>query len=119
RSMLFVPASRWAMIVKAAASDADVVCIDLEDSVPEAEKEASRANVIRAFRELDFGKRGRMFRINAIDTHFAYRDVIEVVEAVGGKIEMVMVPKVGSPSEVLFVATLLSQIESRHGYTAT
>ena len=118
RSMLFVPASRWAMIVKAATSDADVVCIDLEDSVPAAEKEASRANVIRAFRELDFGKRARMFRINAIDTHFAYRDVIEVVEAVGGKIEMVMVPKVGSPSDVLFVATLLAQIESRHGYAA-
>jgi citrate lyase subunit beta/citryl-CoA lyase len=59
--MLFVPASRWAMIVKAAASDADSVCIDLEDSVPADQKAASRANVIRAFTELDFGRRTRMF----------------------------------------------------------
>ena len=72
RSMLFVPASRWAMIVKAAASDADSVCIDLEDSVPTDQKAASRANVVRAFTELDFGLRTRMFRMNAVDTSFAY-----------------------------------------------
>ena len=82
------------MIVKAAASEADAVCIDLEDSVPAAEKEASRANVVRAFAELDFGKRARMFRINGLDTSFAYRDLIDVVEAVGDRLDLVMVPKV-------------------------
>ena len=83
RSMLFVPASRWSMIVKAANSAADAVCIDLEDSVAVEEKTASRNNVIRAFQELDFGKRRRIFRVNGLDTPFTYRDVIEVVEAAG------------------------------------
>jgi len=110
--MLFVPASRWAMIVKAAASDADSVCIDLEDSVPGDQKEASRANVIRAFTELDFGRRTRMFRMNAVDTPFAYRDLVDVVEAAGDRIDLVMLPKAGSAADVQFVATLLAQIES-------
>jgi citrate lyase subunit beta/citryl-CoA lyase len=117
RSMLFVPAARWPMIVKAAASAADAVCIDLEDSVPAGEKEASRANVIRAFAKLDFGSRARMFRMNAVDTPYAYRDVIEVVEAVGDRIDLVMMPKVGSAAQVQFVDTLLTQIELRQGFT--
>ena len=117
RSMLFVPAARWPMIVKAAASAADVVCIDLEDSVPAGEKEASRANVIRAFSELDFGSRARMFRMNAVDTPYAYRDVIEVVEAVGDRLDLVMTPKVGSPRHVQFVDMLLTQIELRQAFT--
>ncbi|HEY9228684.1 MAG TPA: CoA ester lyase [Gemmatimonadaceae bacterium] len=117
RSMLFVPATKWSMIAKAAASDADVVCVDLEDSVPANEKEASRANVARAFNELDFGHKARMFRINAIDTSFAYRDLIEVVEAAGEQIDLVMVPKVGSAHDVAFVATMLTQIESRAGWS--
>jgi citrate lyase beta subunit len=117
RSMLFVPAARWPMIVKAAASAADAVCIDLEDSVPAGEKEASRANVIRALSELDFGSRARMFRMNAVDTPYAYRDVIEVVEAVGDRLDLVMLPKVGGTAHVEFVDTLLTQIELRQGFT--
>ena len=117
RSMLFVPATRWPMIAKAAASAADAVCIDLEDSVPAGDKEASRANVIRAFTELDFGSRARMFRMNAVDTPYAYRDVVEVVEAVGDRLDLVMTPKVGSPAQVQFVDTLLTQIELRQGFT--
>jgi citrate lyase subunit beta/citryl-CoA lyase len=104
------------MIVKAAASEADVVCIDLEDSVPADQKEASRTNVVRAFTELDFGRRARMLRINGIDTPFAYRDLVDVVEAAGDRIDLVMLPKAGSPSDVQFVATLLSQIEARRGF---
>src|ERR1051325_8619703 len=87
RSMLFVPAARWPMIEKAAASPADAVCIDLEDSVPVDEKAASRGNAIRAFRDLDFGSRARMLRINGLDTAFAYRDLVEVVEAAGARSE--------------------------------
>src|SRR3954462_501514 len=86
RSMLYVPASRPEMIEKAAASDADAVCIDLEDAVAVDEKRASRANVVRAFRELDFGRKLKAFRMNGLDTPFAYRDLIEVVEAVGERI---------------------------------
>jgi len=116
RSMLFVPAIKWEMIVKAAASDADSICIDLEDSVPSDVKEVSRSNVIRAFTELDFGGRVRMFRINGLDTPFAYRDLIEVVEAAGSRIDHVMLPKCSGPGDVAFVSRLLSQIEERQGF---
>ena len=112
RSQLFVPASKPAMIAKAAASAADAVCIDLEDSVTPAEKASSRANVIQALKEIDFGRRVRMFRINALDTPFAYRDLVEVVEAAGDRLDVVMIPKAGSARDVEFVDTLLTQIEA-------
>jgi citrate lyase beta subunit len=112
RSMLFVPASKPAMIAKAAASAADAVCIDLEDSVTPDEKPAARVNVVRALSEVDFGHRGRIVRINALDGPFAYRDLVEIVEAAGDRLDLVMVPKVGSARDVVFVDMLLSQIES-------
>jgi citrate lyase beta subunit len=118
RSMLFVPATRWPVIQKAAASSADAVCNDLEDSVAVNDKVSSRANVIRAFQELDFGQRVRMFRINALETSFAYRDLIEVVEASGGRIDLVMVPKINSPADVSFVDRLLTQIEAHCGLSS-
>ncbi len=118
RSMLFVPANRWHMIEKAAASSADAVCIDLEDAVAPADKPASRANVIRAFQELDFGPRLRMFRINGLDTHFAYRDAIEVVEAAGPRIDTVMLPKTNAARDVHFLDTLLTQMDSAIGIEA-
>ena len=112
RSMLFVPASRPAMIPKAAASAADSVCIDLEDAVAPDEKPASRANVIRALTEIDFGRRVRMVRINGLDGPFAYRDLIEIVEAAGDRLDLIMIPKVGSPRDVVFVDMLLTQVEA-------
>jgi citrate lyase subunit beta/citryl-CoA lyase len=114
RSMLFVPASRWNMIEKAAASAADAVCLDLEDAVPPDEKAAGRANCVRAFREVDWGRRVRMFRINGLDTPFAYRDLIDVVEPAGGGIDLVMLPKAGRPQDVAFVETLLRQMGAGH-----
>ncbi len=111
RSLLFVPASRWLMIEKAAASKADAVCLDLEDSVGINEKAVARANATRAFRELDFAHRTRLLRINGLETPFAYRDLIEVAEASGDSIDLVMLPKVGSSADVLFVDRLLTQIE--------
>ena len=113
RSTLLVPASNWGMIVKAAASEADAVCIDLEDAVAPDAKEASRSNVIRALVELDFGRKTKAYRINALDTSFAYRDIIEVVEAAGARVDVIVVPKVDRPDDLRFVATLLSQIEAR------
>jgi citrate lyase beta subunit len=114
--MLYVPASRPDMIEKAAASEADAVCIDLEDAVAVDEKPASRANVIRAFKELDFGRKLKAFRINGIDTPFGYRDLIEVVEEVGDRIDVVMMPKAHLPQDVRFVCMLLTQIENAKGF---
>ena len=110
--MLFVPATRLAIIEKAAASPADAVCIDLEDSVAVDQKASSRANVIRAFNEMDFGRRTRIFRMNGLETSFAYRDLIEVAEAAGANVDLVMVPKVNSSEDVAFVDKLLGQIET-------
>ena len=116
RSMLFVPASRPEMIAKAAASQADAVCIDLEDSVVPSEKAASRRHVVRGLKDLDFGRRVRMVRMNALDSSFAYRDLVEVIEDAGDRVDVVMVPKVGSAGDVDFVDRLLTQIESAKGF---
>jgi citrate lyase beta subunit len=113
--MLYVPASRPEMIEKAARSAADAVCIDLEDAVAPAEKEASRAHVIRALTTLDFGGRTRLVRVNALDTRYAYRDLVDVVEAAGRSIDLVMLPKARNPDDVKFVDTLLGQIEANIG----
>lgn len=113
RSMLFVPASRPDMIEKALRSQADAVCIDLEDAVAPDEKPAARANIPAALARP--ARPTRMFRVNALDTRFAYRDVIEVVEAAGSNIDLVMLPKTNSARDVQFVDTLLAQIEAAQG----
>jgi citrate lyase beta subunit len=118
RTTLFVPASRPDMILKAAASAADAVCIDLEDAVAPAEKEASRAHVVQALRTLDFGSRTRIVRVNAIDTPYAYRDLVDVIEAAGDRVDLVMLPKASGARDVEFVDTLLSQIEAHRGLAA-
>jgi citrate lyase beta subunit len=118
RTTLFVPASRPDMIPKAAASAADAVCIDLEDAVAPGEKAASRAHVAQALRTLDFGSRTRIVRINAIDTPYAYRDLVDVIEAAGDRVDLVMLPKTSGARDVEFVDTLLSQIEAHRGLAA-
>ncbi|HLV98883.1 MAG TPA: CoA ester lyase [Ktedonobacterales bacterium] len=115
RSMLFVPGARPDMMQKAAQSAADAICLDLEDSVALDQKEASRANIIQALQHLDFGRRARLLRINALDTPFAYRDVIEIVEAAGEQLDLIMLPKTRDASDVRFLDLLLSQIELRQG----
>lgn len=115
RSMLFVPGSRPDMIAKAAQSAADAVCLDLEDAVALEQKEASRAHVVHALQTLDFGPRVRIVRINALDTPFAYRDVIEVVEGAGALVDLLMLPKTRDAGDVRFLDILLAQIEARLG----
>jgi citrate lyase beta subunit len=112
RSVLLAPASSWKMLQKAAGAQADAVCIDLEDAVAVEEKEVSRQNVIRAYTELDFGHKLKMYRMNGLDTGFAYRDIVEIVEAAGDNIDLIVVPKVNCHEDIYFVATLLQQIES-------
>jgi citrate lyase subunit beta/citryl-CoA lyase len=115
RSELAVPASNWRMVEKAVASAADVVFLDLEDAVVPDQKAAARGHVIRALRELDWGAKPRTYRVNGLDTPFFYRDLIEVVEAAGDRLDLVMVPKVNRPEDVYVVATLLDQLEVNAG----
>jgi len=99
------------MVEKALASDADAVFLDLEDAVAPNDKPGARGDVIRALEELDWRGRPTLFRTNALDTPYFYRDLIEVTEAAGGSLDAVMIPKVNRPEDLHAVAILLSQLE--------
>lgn len=116
RSCLAVPGSSPKMLAKAPSLPADQVFLDLEDSVAPSEKVGSRANVVEALRSSDWGAKTVVVRINAIDTSWAYRDVIEVVEGAGEYLDCVMIPKVQSPGDVEFVDNLLRMIEDTKGF---
>jgi malyl-CoA/(S)-citramalyl-CoA lyase len=111
RSELAVPGSNVRMLEKAPGLGADVVMLDLEDAVAPADKVHARANVIDALRELDWAGASVSLRIIGLETHWCYRDIVDVVERAGSALDTITVPKVGSPSDVAFVATLLGQIE--------
>jgi malyl-CoA/(S)-citramalyl-CoA lyase len=115
RSELAVPGTNVRAMEKAPALGADLVFLDLEDAVAPDDKEQARANVIDALTSQDWSACTVSVRINGLDTHFCYRDVLEVVEAAGDRLDTILIPKVGSPSDVEFVATLLSQIEQAKG----
>ncbi len=111
RSVLSVPGSSDKMISKSLELPADEIMLDLEDGVALEEKEGARSRIIRAFKNHDWGDRVRAYRINGLDTPFAYRDVIDVVEQAGEDIDVIVIPKVEKAADVQFVALLLSQIE--------
>ncbi|MGH7538052.1 MAG: HpcH/HpaI aldolase/citrate lyase family protein, partial [Gemmatimonadales bacterium] len=119
RSELAVPGSQPAMFRKALESEADVVFLDLEDAVAPADKEQARKNVIAGLLEHDWRGRGKTVsvRINGIDTHYMYRDVVDVVEQAGDRLDVVLVPKVGVPADVYLVDALLTQIEAARGFS--
>lgn len=115
RSQLSVPGSQRRFLEKAAGSAADVVMLDLEDSVATPDKAAARETVIAALNELDWGERTVSVRINALDTPFMYRDLIEVAERGGDRLDLIMVPKINSAADVHLLDVLLSQIEAATG----
>ena len=115
RSELAVPASSARMLEKAPALGADVVFLDLEDAVAPDDKVEARRNAIAALRDLDWSGCAVSVRVNGLDTRWCYRDVVDVVEQAGDRLELLLVPKVGSAADVQFVATLLSQIEAERG----
>jgi citrate lyase beta subunit len=99
------------MIAKALASDADLVMIDLEDAVAPDAKVAARTTVSEALREGDWQGRPRTFRMNALDTPWFVRDLVEVIEGAEGQVDLIVVPKVGRPEDVHTVATILESLE--------
>ena len=118
RSELAVPGTNVRAMEKAPTLGADVVFLDLEDAVAPDDKEGARANVIGALHAQDWSAGAISVRINGLDTHWCYRDVVEVVETCGDVLDTILVPKVGAPSDVEFVGTLLDQIEQRNGWEA-
>jgi citrate lyase subunit beta/citryl-CoA lyase len=117
RSELAVPGSNPGMFQKALDGEADYIFLDLEDAVAPGDKERARTNVIQALLELDWRGRGKTIsvRINGIDTHYMYRDVVDVVEQAGHRLDTILIPKVGVPADVYMVDAMLSQIEEAKG----
>src|SRR6185369_13030032 len=111
RSELAVPGSQPQLFEKAAKSAADVVFLDLEDAVAPDDKPQARKNVIQALRDIDWGTKTVSVRINGLDTHFMYRDVVDVMEQGGERLDLIMIPKVGTASDVYAVDMLVTQCE--------
>jgi malyl-CoA/(S)-citramalyl-CoA lyase len=111
RSELAVPGSSTGLFEKAARSAADIVFLDLEDAVAPDDKERARANIIQALNDIEWGARTMMIRINGLDTHYMYRDVVDIVEACP-RLDMILIPKVGVPQDVYALDMLVTQIET-------
>jgi citrate lyase subunit beta / citryl-CoA lyase len=116
RSELACPAHSLKMMAKAAGGEADEVIFDLEDGCAPSQKVAARTTLIDALKTLDFRGKIRAFRANGIRTKFFYRDVIEVVEAAGENVDVLVLPKVHDAADVLFADRLLAQIEQNMGW---
>ena len=115
RSELAVPGSSPQLFEKAAASAVDAVFLDLEDAVAPDQKEAARRNVIQAINEIDWGAKTLSVRINGLDTQYMYRDVVEVLEQAGDRLDLIMIPKVGTAADVYAVDMLVTQVEAAKG----
>ncbi len=117
RCQLFGPGSRPAIFAKMAASDADVVNIDLEDSVAPSDKDSARANVIEAIGGIDWGTKTLSVRINGLDTPWWYRDVVDLLEQASERLDLIMIPKVGCAADLYAVDALVSAVEAAKGRT--
>jgi len=115
RCQLFGPGSRPALFDKMAASAADVVNLDLEDSVAPADKPAARANIIAAISGVDWGRKTLSVRINGLDTPFWYRDVVDLLEQAGDRLDQIMIPKVGCAADIYAVDALVTAVERARG----
>ncbi len=114
RSELAVPGSSPKMFEKALSSAADYVFLDLEDAVSPNDKISARANIIKALNEMNWRENGKTIsvRINSLDTHYMYSDLVEIVEQAGENVDTILVPKAGTASDVYMVDCLLTQIET-------
>ncbi|SDF02776.1 L-malyl-CoA/beta-methylmalyl-CoA lyase [Sulfitobacter delicatus] len=115
RCQLFGPGSRPAIFEKMAASDADVINLDLEDSVAPSDKDSARENIIKAISEVNWGNKTLSVRINGLDTPYWYRDVVDLLEQAGPRLDQIMIPKVGCAADVYAVDALATAVETAMG----
>src|SRR5260370_14706892 len=111
RSELAVQGSNTTLCEKAAKSAADIVFLDVEDAVAPDDKEQARKNIVHALNEIDWGTKTMMVRINGLDTHYMYRDVVDIVEACP-RLDMILIPKAGVAADVYAVDMMVTQIEA-------
>ena len=117
RCQLFGPGSRTALFEKMAASAADVINLDLEDSVAPDDKPQARANIIEAINDIDWQNKHLSVRINGLDTPYWYRDVVDILERAGDRIDQIMIPKVGCAGDIYAVDALVTAIEAAKART--
>ena len=117
RCQLFGPGSRVAFFEKMAASAADVINLDLEDSVAPSDKNTARENVIQATHDVNWGTKTLSVRINGLDTPYWYRDVVDLLERASDRLDQIMIPKVGCAADVYAVDALVTAIETARGRT--
>ena len=115
RCQLFGPGSNTRLFPKMAASAADVINLDLEDSVAPSDKDQARANVIQATHDIDWGTKTLSVRINSLDTPYWYRDVVDLLEQSSDRLDQIMIPKVGCAEDVYAVDALITAIEAAKG----
>ncbi|WP_282093130.1 L-malyl-CoA/beta-methylmalyl-CoA lyase [Epibacterium ulvae] len=117
RCQLFGPGSNTKLFAKMAASAADVINLDLEDSVAPSDKDMARANVVEAINTVDWGNKYLSVRINGLDTPYWYKDVVDVLEQAGERLDQIMIPKVGCAADIYAVDALVTAIEAAKGRT--
>ncbi len=115
RCQLFGPGSNTKLHPKMAASAADVINLDLEDSVAPTDKDMARENVIKATHDIDWGTKTLSVRINGLDTPYWYRDVVDLLEQASDRLDQIMIPKVGCAGDIYAVDALVSAIEAAKG----
>ncbi|MDQ2089777.1 HpcH/HpaI aldolase/citrate lyase family protein [Marimonas arenosa] len=115
RCQLFGPGSRPELFEKMAASAADVINLDLEDSVAPGDKDKARANIIAATHDVDWGNKYLSVRINGLDTPYWYRDVIELLEGASDRLDQIMIPMVGCAADIYAVDALVTAVERAKG----
>lgn len=117
RCQLFGPGSNPVLFEKMAKSAADVINIDLEDSVAPSDKDKARALTVEAINDVDWGDKHLSVRINGLDTPHWYRDVVDLLEKTGDRIDQIMIPKAGNASDIYAVDALVTAIEAAKGRT--
>ncbi|MEM9972606.1 MAG: L-malyl-CoA/beta-methylmalyl-CoA lyase [Pseudomonadota bacterium] len=117
RCQLFGPGSRPAIFEKMAASAADVINLDLEDSVSPDDKPEARKNIIAAIGDIDWGPKHLSVRINGLDTPYWYRDVIDLLENASDRLDQIMIPKVGNAADIYTVDALVTSVEAAKSRT--
>ncbi len=115
RCQLFGPGSRPAIFEKMAASAADVINLDLEDSVAPVDKPEARKNIIEAIGDVDWGDKYLSVRINGLDTPYWYRDVVDLLECAADRLDQIMIPKVGNAADIYAVDALVTAVEAAKG----
>ncbi len=115
RCQLFGPGSRPAIFEKMASSAADVINIDLEDSVAPSDKDSARENVIKAIGDVDWGTKTLSVRVNGLDTPYWYRDVVDLLEKSSERLDQIMIPKVGCAADIYTVDALVTAVENAMG----